>query len=509
MRFLCCLLLATIIPASLALGEVRLLTGDANNQLHNRDSLALDLSQDGRLVLFSSGPPVTGSTPGITQGGLYIRDLVADTLTFSGATNVAGEASFSDDGRFVTWTAPGFSIYWRDCQAGETRLLASGTNGGSRNPIMSADGRYVAFASVARNLVPNTNHLPANGRAAVYLYDSLNQTTTVASLTHDGKGLSTGVGLNAPSLEFNFSANGQYVFFSTDATNVHPARATAASQAYYWLYRRHVQNGVVEVVCKNATNGIPIGNFTTPFPDATGNRVLFAGGFVGLGGGPLLVDGYSFVFGTDLYLKDLTTAEVWWVTRTTNSTTPDAAFGSGAMALSGDGKVVAFGSSGTKFVLENTDPPGASDSFDIFRVDIGPAGNVTNSLITKSVVGSTNVGYFSGPLLSANGNYVAFNSGYHRPFLGVGEYSSIHKHGFGVGTLPGATTPAPALHFLRSGNQIILNWINAAGFNLYSSTNLALGNWSLVPNTPALVNGTNSLTLPMIGPVGFFQLRSP
>ncbi len=402
----------------------------------------------------------------------------------------------------------GLFDYWRDCQAGETRLLASATtNGASRNPIMSADGRYVAYASVARNLVTNTNQLPANGRAAVYLYDSQSQTTTVASLTYEGKGLPTGVGSSAPSLEFNFSPNGQYVFFSTDSTNVHPSRATAVSQAYYWLYRRDVQNGVVDVVCKNATNGIPAGSFTTPFTDATGNRVLFTGSFVGLGGGPLMINGYSYVFGFDLYLKDMTSGEVWWVTKTTNSTTPDAAFGAGGMAVSGDGKVVAFASSGTKFVQEVTDPPGSSDSFDVFRVDIGTGGNVTNTLITKPVFGTNNVGLTSGPLLSTNGNYVAFTTGNHYPLIGTGEISSIWRQGFGVGTLPALATSS-MLNFVAAPGQITISWPNTSGLNLYFKTNLADAAWNLVTNTPAFSNGTNTLTLTTTGTGRLFSLRS-
>lgn len=489
--------------------EVRLLTGDANNQLHSRDAFLLDLSADGNRVLFVSGPPVVGATPGLTQSGLYIRDLTAGTLTFTGATNVGAEGSLSDDGRFVTWTAPGFSIYWRDCQAGETRLLAEG---GSRNPIISADGRFVAFASVSRTLVSDPALLPANGRAAVYLYDAVAQTMSVASLTHDGKGLSTGVGLHAPSIEFTFTADGQYVLFSTDAANVHPDRAKAANAAYYWLYRRNVKTGQVDVVGKNAAGEIPRGNFTTPSADATGNRILFTGGFIGLGGGPLLIDGYSFVFGFDLYLKDMTSGEVWWVTTTTNRTTSDAAFGAGAMTVSGDGHVVAFSSSGQKFVPEVTDPPGASDSFDIFRVDIGPNGAVTNTLISKPVFGTSNVGFFSGPLLPANGAYVAWTCGNPYPLIGEGEVSSIWKHGFGVGTLPGSgkTEPvAPALTSERAGQQITFKWPQASGYRLVSQSQLGQGGWSPVTSAPTLVDGFNSVTITTAGEAAFFKLSAP
>ena len=426
--------------------------------------------------------------------------------------NLGGESSFSDDGRYVAWVAPGNLIFWRDRQAGETRSITPGADGACRRPILSADGRFVAYVSLARNLAVNTNLLPASGRAAVYLYDSQSQTTAVASVTYDGKALSTGVGSSVPQIEFDFSANGQYVFFSTEATNVHPTRLAfnPAFQAFYWLYRRNVTNGVVDVVGKNATNGIPIGNFTTPATDATGNRVVFTGSIIGVFGGPLMISNYVANINSDLYLKDLTTAEVWWISKTTNGTTPDANFSSGGVAISGDGKVVAFGSTGVKFVFENTDPFDTSDPWDVFRVDIGPGGNVTNTLITKPVFGVTNVSAFSGPLLSSNGNYVAFSSRNHYQLIGSSTVSSFYIHGYGVGTLPAVIiTPPPALKFASAPGQISLSWPNTAGVSLYFKTNLTDAGWSLATNIPTLANGTNTVTLPPTDPARFFSLRSP
>jgi hypothetical protein len=495
-----------------ALGEVRLLTGDANNNLHPLDSYPTDLSSDGKLVLFTSGPPVSGSTPGLVQSGLYIRNLEANTLTFTGATNVGGEGSLSDDGRYVAWTSSVNLIYWRDCQSNVTRLITPGADGACRRPILSADGRFVAYVSLARNLVTNTNLLPSSGRAAVYLYDSQSQTTSVASLTYDGKGLSTGVGYSVPQTEFDFSANGQYVFFSTEATNVHPTRLAfnPAYQTLYWLYRRNVTNGAVDVVCKNATNGIPIGNFSSPATDATGNRVVFTGGIIGVFGGPLMISNYVANLNSDLYLKDLTTAEVWWVSKTTNGTTPDANFSQGGVAISGDGKVVAFGSTGVKFVPENTDPFDTSDPWDVFRVDIGLAGNVTNTLITKPYFGTTNVSAFSGPLLSSNGNYVAFTSRQHYALIGSSAVSSFYIHGYGIGALPATViVPPPPLKFGSSPGQFTISWPSTAGVSLYFKTNLTQVAWSLVTNAPVLDGGTNTVTLTPSGAARFFSLQIP
>src|SRR5688572_7532755 len=137
-------------------------TGHNPRQERDRDAFLLDLSTVGKVVLFVSGPPSNGVIPpGIERGGLYIRDLAAGTLTFTGATNVGGEGFLSDEGRYISWTAPDNLIFWRDCQADITRSITAGANGACRNPIISADGRYVAYVSIARNIVSDATKLPA------------------------------------------------------------------------------------------------------------------------------------------------------------------------------------------------------------------------------------------------------------------------------------------------------------------------------------------------------------
>lgn len=451
----------------LAKAEVRLITGDANGALHQQDTFLLDLSGDGNWVLFSSGPPPVGSTPGFPVGGLYLRDLRTGALRLvpkpaDGDGGAAGEASVSDDGRYVAWHTAKFNVYWQDTQTGESRLLTS-EPGKSRTPILSADGRYVAYVSVSRSLVSDPAQLPAAGRAAVYVYDAQTRTTTVGSLTHDGHGLSSGVGLQAPSLEFDFSADGRFVFFATDSANVHPDRAKAASQAYYWSYRRSLETGQVDVVCRNGDGAVPAGNFNMPRCDGTGNRVLLLGGFVGLGGGPTFVKGYSAVFGTDLYAKDVGTGEGWLVSKTTDGNPPDGPFASGAHAISRDGKVAAFASSATKFILEPSDPAGSVDlnPYDVFRAELKSNSEVRLELVTRALVGTENVGHFSGPFLPGDGRYVAFVSRNHQPLIGQGEVSSIWEQGFAVGAFgesPIATTTyAEWAHALPESDRGLLS----------------------------------------------------
>lgn len=437
--------------AASASAEVRLLSGDANNNIHDNDGQIRDISSDGRLILFDSGPSTTITpTPGITRGGLYLRDLVANTLTFVGVP-VGGESnnnptdsvysSMSDDGRYIAWSSSGSRVFWRDHQAGITRAITPTADGACRRPIVSADGRYVAYVSVARNLIANTALLPANGRAAVYLYDSHTEATSIISLRHDGTALPTGVGATAPLLEYDFSADGKYLFFASDAAGVLPEYSTSPG---YWVYRRNLATGAIDIANRNESSTAVAGTFSVPRCDATGNRVAFVGFFVGFGTGGQMVSGFTQTLATyDLFLKDFTTAETWRISKTTDNSANDGLFLAGGVALSGDGQVVAFGSSGTKFVSGTTDPSGSvsSDTFDIFRADVGAAGAVTTTLITTAVTGNENVGVFNGPFLPGNGNYVAFETPSINPLHGSGPISSIHHQSFGVGTFP-ATGPS-------------------------------------------------------------------
>ena len=65
-------------------------------------------------------------------------------------------------------------------------VASDGTQGMnySENPSISADGRYVAFASYANNLVANDT----NGRSDVFVHDRQTGETTRVSVASDGSG---------------------------------------------------------------------------------------------------------------------------------------------------------------------------------------------------------------------------------------------------------------------------------------------------------------------------------
>src|SRR6201991_4273377 len=138
-------------------------------------------------------------------------------------TDVASGSGTSEDpvvsanGRFVAFESFAFNIipdddngrkdvFYRDLQTGVTTLVSvnlSGTGGGngdSQNPAISADGRYVAFESRAGNLVANDS----NNSLDVFVRDMQTGITTLVSINTDG----TGSG-NGDSFRPTISANGK------------------------------------------------------------------------------------------------------------------------------------------------------------------------------------------------------------------------------------------------------------------------------------------------------------
>jgi thiol-disulfide isomerase/thioredoxin len=62
----------------------------------------------------------------------------------------------------------------------------------------------------------------------------------------------------------------------------------------------------------------------------------------------------------------------------------------------------------------------------------------------------------------------------------------------------------------RSGSQMALVWpTNALAFTLEAATNSTDLSWSAWPTAPTVVNGSNTVQIPMTGPARLFRLRMP
>ena len=141
--------------------------------------------------------------------------------------------SISADGRFVAFASeasnlvPGdtngaWDVFVYDRQTGEiTRVSVASDgaqgNGDSGGPAISADGRFVAFYSSASNLVPGDT----NGVEDVFVHDRLTGQTTRVSVASDG---AQG---NDLSWQPSISADGRFVAFASRASNLVPGDTMA------------------------------------------------------------------------------------------------------------------------------------------------------------------------------------------------------------------------------------------------------------------------------------------
>jgi hypothetical protein len=169
--------------------------GEPNGPSHHPS-----LSGNGRFVVFTSYasnlvPGDSGGEPDVfwhdrDADGNGIFDEAGGVLTGRASVGMEGAeangASFepviSDDGRHVAFTSAASNlvsgdsngrqdVFVRDLQSGSTRLVSRGlggapANGDSATPAISADGRRVVFASLATNLVLDDT----NGLADVFLH---------------------------------------------------------------------------------------------------------------------------------------------------------------------------------------------------------------------------------------------------------------------------------------------------------------------------------------------------
>ncbi|GHD90576.1 PD40 domain-containing protein [Streptomyces naganishii] len=216
-------------------GETVLISVGMGGEPADGPSERASISADGRLVVFTSHADnlVPGDRNGCTD--VFLRDVARgrtvrvdrgyDGRESNGCTGI--DPVISADGHYAVYSADSTDlvrgvrdgrshIYRTDLRTGETALVSAagdGTpgNGDSMRPTLSADGRYVAFATAADNLV--TGGKPS-GTWDTVVRDMVTGTVVRTSAASDG---TPG---NAASDGTQISADGRYVTFFSNATDL-------------------------------------------------------------------------------------------------------------------------------------------------------------------------------------------------------------------------------------------------------------------------------------------------
>lgn len=379
------------------------------------------LSETGRYIVFTSNASelTDGDTNGVADVFLRDRQTGTTTLISKGATianGASGNASISADGRYIVFTSEAtnlgsvdnnnaIDIFWVDVQTQQLRLVsraidgANSANAASLNPVLSANGRYVAFTSSATNLVAGDT----NGLQDVFVWDS--QDNSILNITQGATG-----GISEQPV---ISPDGRYVAFVSAASNLAVGDTNGLRDVFVW----DRTNSSITLVSRatGASGAISDGDSYQVSMSQDGRTIAFTSTAKNLAGTP---DGDN---DEDVFVRNLDTNTTVHVSvnqaggySVSSEFTPLRAF---SPRLSGDGKFVAFTSTFTDLVA--TDTNGTSDVFlrdlttnvtKLISVNLAGSDSGNNATGADGGTGSgTGTGSFATGI-SNDGRYVVFNS---------------------------------------------------------------------------------------------------
>jgi Tol biopolymer transport system component len=317
-------------------------TGAISRLSGDEGGYGASISADGRYIAFLGGSQI------------YVNDALTSTMTLASADMYGVEAnSFTDgpaissDGRYVAFhslatnmapedTNGTMDVFVKDTRTGSVQIASADMYGNPGNSFsdlasVSGDGRYVAFQSIANNLVPGDT----NGKWDVFVKDTLTGDIRIVSADADGNpgdDNSTGASI---------SANGRYVAYESAASNLVPDDSNGVSD----IFVKDVLNGDILLVSSDSTGNLVNGDSGAPAISADGRYVAFSSE------ADNLVTGDDNVY-WDIFVKDTLMGAVTLV-----STDPSGNEGDGdsfSAAISADGRFAAFESMAANVVPDDT-----------------------------------------------------------------------------------------------------------------------------------------------------------
>lgn len=414
------------------------------------------MSENGRYIVFESDAPdiVPGDENGVVDVFRFDRrtgmvELVSANLEGTGTGNGRSQNPvLSANGRIVAFqsnasdlaaldTDTGTDIYARDMITGKLSLLtvnADGTGTGfGTDPVISANGRMVAFVSLSGNLVPLANP-PPNGlfeHYQVFVRDLRRKETLLISVDPGGTtGGNAGSGfvpvLPDTNIFFDrppvFSADGFKIAFESKATNLHPL---GSSELIAKLFVRDLRREITELasVSEDGTEEANSSIFEADM-DARGNVVVFASQASNLSAADIDACGIDpppascFV---DVFLRDLRTGVTELISVDRHGT-GSGNFFSDRPRISADGNVVLFHSAANNLVDNDSGAQGGENPINGEDLYIRDRTSGETELVTEShdQTGSAN-SFLGRSYLSADGCVVAFSTAAGNLVPGVGH----------------------------------------------------------------------------------------
>jgi hypothetical protein len=395
-------------------GIVQLASVTSSRVQGNGASSRPDISSDGRYVAFQSDATDLFSEDGNGSTDVFLKDLQTGVLSLVSSVNgslaVEGNSGgsyfpgVSDDGRYVAFhsnstnlitgdTNSRGDVFVKDLTSSAVILVSCdsdsvlGNNWSYDVPSLSGDGRYVAFRSVATNLVADDT----NGQDDIFVKDLQTQITTRVSIRSDT------VQGNALSMSPRISDDGLRVAFTSYASNLVPGDTNARSD----ILVKDLSTGEIllasnrNVAGESSRGGCLDSNQTSVSAD--GRYVAFESFASDLVTGD--TNGLWDIFVKDTLSGVVTRASV-------NSAGVEGNSSSYSPSISGDGRTVAFRSSATNMIVGSTDGNGTVQDIFVKSLDTGivQLASATGAGVQATGGGSSN------PDISSDGRYVGFQS---------------------------------------------------------------------------------------------------
>ncbi len=360
------------------------------------------MSADGRYVAFYSSASnlVANDTNGVFD--VFVRDTTANQTTRVSVASDGTEGNdqstltaISADGRYVVFASNasnlvrsdtnGYSdVFVRDTQTNQTArvsVASDGTegNGDAYPGAVSADGRYIAFWSGASNLVAGDT----NAAYDVFVRDTMTNQTTLVSVASDG------TQANGDSYCQAISADGRYLAFTSMGSN---------------LVQNDV-NGVLDVFLHDRTTR-QTSRVSVASDDTEGDNDSYAasmsadGRFIAFTSIARTLVPDDSISSFDVFVRDMATQLTTRVSVASDGTPADNA--SGEPVISANGRFVAFLSNATNLTSDDS-----NRTYDVFLRDLFTNDTTRVSLASDGLQGDNASGE---PAISADGQRVAFLS---------------------------------------------------------------------------------------------------
>lgn len=314
----------------------------------------------------------------------------------------SNDAALSGDGRFVAfasnarnlvpatnWGDTGTHVFLKDRATGINRLVTVKRRGendtaaepGSGAPSISADGRFIAYSSIATDLVSGDT----NRRRDIFIYDVEADSTVriPARFGAEPNGNST-----APAI----SGNGTYVTFQSTASNI----STGDTNGLADIFRYNRLTGVTELVSRSSTGASANGGSEAPSISHDGNKIAYQSSANNLVSSDTNASRDVFVRVMDGSSSSFR-ASVTASNGQANGESRDP-------AISGDGTHVAFASMATNLTAVG-DINGVSDIFSRTLT-----GSTTTRQLSRSAAQGQANGASTAPSVNVDGTVVAFSS---------------------------------------------------------------------------------------------------